>query len=291
MLKYFVPDNVKLWFDKEITRAITNSQLWHKEVAPIQRVFLLYGQSGTQMSKVVEQLLVEAKIESFQIANYSDVKNLEVVTDQLEKAKALVLVINNIHKLTENIKLTTLNYVLIICISKTMFTNDDFWKQFKVRIPMRLPTLEYYIAMMRYRIEEIWKAHWPNSIKLTDEDYQWLGKECCAYCTPKDVILFTEKIFYKIIYMYPEEQLVITRAVLENTDNEFLYLPFGDGDTYCIVNEDKSRLQHRVDPDLNLPATATRKKRLRSVGPSAETTANVQFVGIDNETGGGGFSA
>lgn len=286
MLKYFVPDNVKRWFDREIARAITNSQLWHKEVAPIERVFLLYGQSGTQMPKVLEQLLIEAKIESYEIANYSDVKNLEVFNYQLKKPKALVLVINNIHKLAENIKLTTLNYVLIIGISKTMYTNDDFWKQFKVRIPMRLPTLEYYVAMMRYRFEERWKVHWPNSIKLTDEDYQWLGKECCAYCTPKDVILFTQKIFRKIINVHPEEQLVITRAVLENTDNEFLYLPFGDDNTYCIVNEDKSRLQHRVDPDLNLPTTAaTRKKRLRSVGPSAEATAGVQFVGIENETG------
>ena len=266
----FIPPNISHWFEKCIVNVLKYPQHWSKELCPFKRVFLISGQKGTQVDGILYSLLLQHKITSF---DYFKVHAHEDVASLFEEKNDYkdVLIINNVDKLLYHQHiginyLKKLKYLFIICCTHD-FYNDQilFWKQFKFKLSIKLPSLEFYTLLLRHYFSE-WAKHWKTSkVLLNDENYDTLAKYC-AYCTSKDVAKFAQNVFSKIIYDYPEENTDITMSYLENKDNMLLFTPFSEDDyTYCIVNEDKSRIQKRFDPVQNdLEFNNLTRKRLRS---------------------------
>jgi hypothetical protein len=309
----FVPDNVRRWFDREIVRVLKDSRLWHPDLCPFYRLFLLNGQPGTQMDGVLYSLIKsygtnisfdylkitndEEKHEKFFETHYVG----EVVTPLKD-----ILIIDNVECLLNKqdvlgskiYHLKRLNYSFIIAISSEFPNNEHlFWKQFKVRIPMRLPSLDHYKLLLQYLFNR-WSRHWKYSkVDLSDEDFNNLAMYCC-YCTPKDVIHFTKNIFRNVIDSFPDNNINITMSLLEDTNNMFLFTPFyNDENTYCIINEDKSKIQKRFDPQLamaeelnfnnNGTTTGGGRKRLRTL-TNTSTTVQIGSTLITEGTGTSG---
>jgi hypothetical protein len=192
-----------------------------------------------------------------------------------------ILILDNVDKLLyyNNPNINHLkkldNYLFVVCLTHEFCNNQfAFWVQFKNKLSVKLPSLEFYTSLLKYYFGK-WATHWKHSkVLLSEEDYTTLAKYC-AYCTSKDVAKFTQNVFYKIIY--DENATDITLSFLENKDNMLLFTPF-DEYTYCIINEDKSKIQKRFDPADNLSELDNiTRKRLR---PSP----------LDHSSGGDGGS-
>ena len=309
LLPIFIPDNVKHWFEREIVRFIKQPELWNDELVCFKRLFLLMGQSGTQMDAVLAMLYGNylqdflekgVRVQFLRIkdeSSYTAFFDEHYVTTEIENPNKSILIIDRVELLLQYHQdalkfkinhLKRLNFLFIICITNE-FPNDQykFWDQFKDRIPMRLPGLDFYKRLLQYRFNQ-WSTHWKYSkVQLSDKDYDQLSMYC-AYCTPKDVIQFTETIFRKIIVSYPEDNLDITLNTIENKDLGFLFTPFfNDDTTYCIINKDKSREQHRFDPALagDSEINNNSRKRLRSAVTNTTSSSSSVQIGSDISSG------
>lgn len=264
MLPVFIDPKIQETFRKQIVGALENSSLWHTEFCPIQRLFLISGPPGSGMSHCVYTLLEQYGIPFKEWKITRDRNKTKEELDTLQKPENTppipVLIIRNIHTLFYYRELfaTTctlrglLNFCFIIGISKVplpVAENHPFWTQWEVKLTMSEPPSEFKKILFHYYLNG-WAEHWKYSKVVMD--YNWLT-DCSTFCTSKDIRNFCHTITRYVLYSYPEQRVDITKELLENTDNLFMFKPFQRFiERLCIINYDKSEVWKEFNPSIQM---------------------------------------
>jgi hypothetical protein len=255
----FVPDSLRTWFENDIINPIKNPKQYHEDLRPVRRLHLLYGQPGSGMKEALGSLLLQYTIKFTEMILNDD---KEFVLDQFQKIKQtekeqLMLIVTGTPMFYDRDfnHLKQLRYLFIIVIGEEIPDyQSPFYRQFKSRVLMETPGVDFFVASMKYYMNEYvkWKGD-SNLVKLTDDDYEQIAIRCCAYCLPKDIRTFIRRLF--------RSQEEITR---EHVDS-LMFQPFHDTvDAPCIVNINRKPLQEKYHPDYHGRPSSVERKRPRS---------------------------
>jgi hypothetical protein len=256
----FVDPVLEATFNREILRPIREPSLYHPTLLPPERLHLLYGQKKSGMKQALGCLLQRNGIQFKELILNDDRPFVEEQFKELKKGpQEMMLVIHGTPKYYDRDfwHLKQLSFVFIVCISEDIpDEGDPFIQQFKSRILMGLPGVDFYLESLKYYFGKYveWKKE--PVVSLKDEDYQHLATVCCAYCTPSDVKKFCRRVFRTLLDVPKKE---ITRELLDS----LMYQPFHDTvDAPCIINMNRSILQEKYKPTHH--GRSVERKRPRS---------------------------
>lgn len=257
--------------EKQIVRVLNEPGLWNKQLCPPNRLFLIYGQPGTQMLKSLNKL-IDATVWKV-TRNTEDVKKELLSLQKTEYKEGSILIIDKVHLLflqpylfSATCMMKSWNFSFIIGISEDPLDSKEeqhpFWAQFKVKVCNSLPNTSFYKELLQFYFNG-WKNHWEYSTTvLTDEDYTFLAN-CCAFCTPRHVKYFCWNVFSHIRNAYPDEKIDLNIRLLKDVNNLLLFKPFSaSAEDYCIINEDASEKQRLYDPTLRTLAISFKRARI-----------------------------
>jgi hypothetical protein len=257
----FIDSRVRRIFERQIARALMRPNLFHPELLPMHRLFCFYGQPGSGLDDAVHSLLKEYDIQFDEFTATRDpapIRRAFELAAREDVPKVPVLWIRKGHVLQYHRELFLQSLELAETVKRNLFvivTGEEipdrehpFYEQFEVVQATGLPNQQYHRKLMQFYFDE-WKAYWTQSeMKLTDDDLDWLAVSC-DFCTPLDVELFVQKVFRHVQEAYPEQKVDITRELLEDKNNRFMYESLGVAGIYCITDRDAQALQLKYDPE------------------------------------------
>jgi hypothetical protein len=241
-----------VWVDATVKDIFSNyilgkrdfPKLWHPELVPLPRLFLIYGVKKNNMTKGVVQQCQEHGV-SFRVAIFEN--NPSVASDTLAKAEAErgeVIILHNVQHLSSVRRASNLESVLggfqfIICTSEECPgpEEDFFWGQFlpEHRYLKEVPSKDFRIQLFDWWLTA-WGAHWGTPAVFDAETLKLLAL-CADYCTPHDVKVFMQRVFRGIIQQ--GEGTVLTYDFMR----KYMYALLKDmEDVKCIVNHDAAVL-------------------------------------------------
>jgi len=277
----FIPKDLERLLEKQIVRPLKEPEVYHDVFLPPKRHLLICGQKGTQLFQMVTQILVKKHNLKY------DALVLKPIDTTFPKKFSSnvcdVLIIENAHLLQNVPHLWDLEDTcakFVICLSKVPYNEDHpFFKQFEDnKIVVQLPDAKFYKELLMFYFKG-WQNYYKGKSKmlLSDDDFDWLSRIACAYCTSKDVRRFCYKVCGKAVEMEPESSLDITLDLLQNVNNLFLFQPFNQNqDIYCLVNENKEKYQTHFEMKIqNIPLEPVVKRQKTSVSHDFVATGEV----------------
>jgi len=259
MRPIFIDSRIRRVFERQIVRAYESPTLFHPELLPMKRLFLFYGQPGSGLEDAIHALLTEYKVMYDEINVGRNPTPVKEALQVVKNPPVPVLWIRNGHLLqyhrelflqTLDLAETTITSHLFIIVTGEEIPDEahPFYQQFDARVPMGLPKKDHFRALMEYYFTA-WQAHWKHSkMLLGADDLDWLSI-CCDYCTPGDVEKFVHKVFSHVADQFPEQRIDITRELLEDKNNLFMYESLGVAGILCITNRDGQKEQLKFDPE------------------------------------------
>ena len=262
MRPVYVEPRLESLFCNVIARFLEEPTLWHPRLAPIPRLFLLFGQKGSGMDEAIVTTAEKYKI---RLENVRVLPNGKFSNEGVLGGKGHLLIIRKAHHLLNqqpiDFKKTITGYQFIIVVSEIFPQPEEnhlFWDQFKMEniIIMGLPTKEFYRTLLEYYFT-MWQAHWNHSkVALSTADYENLSI-ACAYCIPRDIKLFVQRVFQTIIRAHGQEEIDVT---LEYLEKNHMYNPSGIEGVYTITKRDVQKIQrmYELGGGVTGPADAPR---------------------------------
>jgi hypothetical protein len=226
MKPVWIDPSLELLYERVFARFKQSPHLWHPDILPVPRIFLLFGQKGSGMMEAVNALNLKYKI-SAALVKLNPVEEVSAESlMNLQNHKVDLLVIDKAHyflnhpklaPLSMNLKSFTSSFPFILVVSEVWPTpNNHFWSQFSRDriILMSTPSKDHHKALLEYYML-LWQNHWRYSkVVLSTEDYENLAI-ASSYCTPKDVKAFMRTIFTQVQRVYPSECIDVTPELLE----------------------------------------------------------------------------
>lgn len=226
MKPIWIDPSLELLYERVFARFKQSPQLWHPEILPVPRLFLLFGQKGAGMMDAINSLNLKYHITAtMAVLNPDEQISTKALLD-VQQHKVDLLVIDKAHyflnhgklsPISMNLKTLTSDFPFILVVSEVWPTpNNHFWSQFSRDriILMSTPTKDHHKALLEYYILQ-WQNHWRHSkVTLSTEDYENLAI-AASYCTPRDIKNFMRTIFTQVQRVYPSECIDITPELLE----------------------------------------------------------------------------
>lgn len=221
-------------FERVIVKHREQPELWDDEFAPLPTLFLLFGQTGSDMEEALEALCIKHSIHAFCIEGSGFVDQCKRQMTEAMSRQADLLVIkkgdmlgrhHDLFESTLNLR-KVMKYTFIIVISNEVPEPErhPFWQQFEVSnwILMSLPTKSWCLELLKYYFDG-WSKHWAKrdggKVALSDEDWNELASSC-NYCTPLDIQVFCRKVVRHVQEYGCEE---INWDWLSNPNHKFMY--------------------------------------------------------------------
>lgn len=280
----FLDPRAERVLEKMVFLPLKTFELWDPLLLPTEKFFLFCGQKGCGMFKAIWKTIGEV----------FDFHLIDIESDTCEQEFEAIaefkpfLFIKHIHmiarrpKLLKRFKYTASEKChFIIAFSNASMPELGehwYWDQFKTKVGYGIPDAEMRCKLMRFWFES-WKVHAEKnkigSVELTEDDYRWLGEECAAYCTPRDIKTFARRIFTYCIDQYPEKSIVITKQLL--IDNRFVYEPFGIPEAYCITERNAQQEQSKFTPDMVNALTLKQVEALQNATKRRRTETSMEI--------------
>lgn len=231
-------------FTNTIVRSRTMAHLWHPTLAPLPRLFLLFGQKGSGMEACVMRLIEQHGVDfaEWLITPFAKVTQAGLANLQGQRGELLVIrhgehlpAHPDLFPVAFNLNAALDGFKFVLVISQQYPQSNAFWDQFKHRMLMSLPTREFSRSLLAYYFTA-WAAHWTTSkMCLSDEDLDHLAV-FAAFCTPRDIKLFARTVFTHVI----DHNVDITRDLLEE---RFLHNTTGIEGVYSLTKDDHGQTQ------------------------------------------------
>lgn len=248
----FIDSRLRRLYERQIARPLKTPEIWGNE--GFERLFLLYGQKGTNMEEAILQLTLENDIGFKDVTITKDAKEMTEIFEKLKNNNLFIplLIIRKGHLLQYHRDIFLISYHLkrlpslgmIVVISENIPDSENpFWEQFRMRIPMKLPKKEYYKELLIYYFKR-WEQSKSPAVTKINLDFDNLAISC-DYATPSDVKHFVRRIIRHIIEKYPEERPEIDDDFVK----QFMYASLGVKELLCITDKDGHLIQSKYDPE------------------------------------------
>lgn len=255
----YVCDNVKYGIEQMLTYK-EHPEYTCPTVTDERKIFLVYGQPGIGK---MDQLNATFKLNNVPTIVLEVSSDLDVTTKRINAIQLIenaVFIIRHVHLLPQLcsdpfVRKFALNLSMIdsyiVGVSDVPYQSDLFFGQFQIQISMTLPP-QSHLKMLHMHYFEKYQKHCIENkldvvVSLSNDDYTWLSQSSDS-CTPKDIHDFCSKVCYYAsdTTLRTKEQTIITRDMLEDTDNKLMYDITGCG-ILSITDRETHKAQQVFD--------------------------------------------
>ena len=227
MSQWICPD-VKQIFDRIIDRFAREPELWNERFAPVPRLFLVYGQKGSELNLNVDEIAEQYDYTLRCLWCSENIKEMEKDWANMKKSKKHhLLVIKDAHLLpfhnslfheSFDLQQTFYQFQMIVAVSESVPQADHpFWKQFakEQTVLYSLPTREFRLQYIEAFLNE-WNEWWKHSqLNMSQEDLQVVA-EAANFATIQDINDFLYRVTRYVTFKYPEEVVDITLQLMQD---------------------------------------------------------------------------
>lgn len=227
MSQWICPD-VKQVFDRVIDRYAREPQLWHDQFAPVPRLFLVYGQKGSDLNFNVDEIAEQYDYNMRSLWCSENIKEMEKDWANMKKSKKHhLLLIKDAHLLpfhnslfheSFDLQQTFYQFQMIVVVSEDVPKPDHpFWNQFakEQTILYSLPTRDFRLQYIENFLQQ-WNEWWTHSnLNMSTEDMQVVA-EAANFSTLHDINVFLQRVTRYVTLRFPEECVDITLQLMQD---------------------------------------------------------------------------